>query len=140
MGGIVVGVDGSETSAAALRWALAEAKLRGTTLTVVHSWSIPIVGDGLGYGWAPVAVDQLKEGAEAVMRSMLDGLGDERAGVELKKLVVNGSAALGLIEASKDADLLVVGSRGLGGFGSLVLGSVSHQCAAHAACPVVIIR
>jgi nucleotide-binding universal stress UspA family protein len=140
MSRIVVGVDGSDTSAAALRWAVAEAKLRTATLSVVHAWSIPIPGDGLGYGWAPVAFEQLKEGADMVVTSMLADLGDAAAGLDIEQHVINGTAALSLIEASKDADLLVVGTRGLGGFGSLILGSVSHQCATHAACPVVIIR
>jgi nucleotide-binding universal stress UspA family protein len=114
MGVIVVGVDHSEGAKAALRFALGEAKLRQASLRVVHAWQLGYVSASFDPGSYPVL------GGE---------LGDLR-----------GAAETVLVDESREADLLVVGSRGLGGFSGLLLGSVSQQCAHHAACPVVIVR
>ncbi len=140
-GRIVVGVDGSEGSRAALRFALEEAALRGAEVDAVATWQAPPYAY-TGVAVAPPVLD-LSESAEAALdeavtqeRAALDG---HTAEVVVNQVVVHGAAAPVLIERSREADLLVVGSRGFGGFRGLLLGSVSHQCASHAHCPVVVV-
>jgi nucleotide-binding universal stress UspA family protein len=136
---IVVGVDGSQTSAAALRWGVDEARLHEAMLDVVLAWSYPPMTSITGIVPPPAfADDDLEAAARATLEAMLDGL--DTSGVELTRHVVHGRAAESLLGAAKGADLLVVGSRGRGGFSGLLLGSVSQQCAHHADCPVVIVR
>ena len=139
---IVAGVDGSPGSREALRWALAEARLRQTPLQVVYAWEFPHlpVGPGIAPPITADTVSRLREAAEDVLDTALAETGDELEGVEIRRAVVEGPAASVLVEAAEGADLLVVGSRGLGGFRGLLLGSVSQQCAHHASCPVVIVR
>ena len=138
---IVVGVDGSPGARAALRWALAEARLRHTPLHVVHAWAFPYTA--VGYGMAPLIdkgfTDELEQRAKGLVEEMLAEAGSEADGVEVEQEVAEGSAAHVLLEQAERADLLVVGSRGLGGFRGLLLGSVSQQCAHHARCPVVVV-
>jgi nucleotide-binding universal stress UspA family protein len=134
---IVVGVDGSEASVRALRWALEEARARHATLDVVHAWHLPPAG-GYPYlaGYANLKV--FEEDAHRVLAGVLERAGLEGApGVE--PIVVQDAAGRVLVDAAKGADLLVVGSRGRGGFTGLLLGSVSQYVAAHAPCPVAII-
>jgi nucleotide-binding universal stress UspA family protein len=138
---IVVGVDGSECSVDALRFAIEESRLRGARVLAVHAWSLPHLST---YHEAAHLIDQgmaaLEKGATQLLDSAVEqALGSEKD-VHVDKLVVEGSASGVLVEAARDAILLVVGSRGLGGFKSLLLGSVGHQCAQHASCPVVIVR
>jgi nucleotide-binding universal stress UspA family protein len=140
---IVVGVDGSEGAQAALEWAAAEARLRGARLRAVHAWHLPAAAYGSGGFVPPVGVtweDDLEAAARTALDAMLDATSDQLAGIEVERHVGEGPAATVLIEAAGDADLLVVGSRGLGGFKELLLGSVGHQSAQHAPCPVVIVR
>ena len=140
-GTIVVGVDGSPGSRAALRWALAEAALRDAVVEAVVTWQTPT------YAYTGVAVMppvvELAEAASATLQeaiaSEVAAMGPEVADVRVEPVVIEGPAAGLLIERSRDADLLVVGSRGYGGFRGLLLGSVSHQCASHAHCPVVVV-
>jgi len=138
---IVVGVDGSAGAAAALRFALDEAKLRGSSLRVVSAWHIPAGAYESGYVTVPVDRSEFERyGASVLDQSLADaGLDGDGAGVEVAKVLREGQAADVLVAASKDADLLVVGSRGLGGFRGLLLGSVGHHCAHYAGCPVVIV-
>ena len=138
---IAVGVDGSEGAAAALRWAAAEARLRGARLRVVHAWNVPTIAYA-GGGFVPPASfeDDLGQAAETGLETWLDAAKPDLEGIEVERRVTEGHAATVLTEAAADADLLVVGSRGLGGFSELLLGSVSHQVAQRAHCPVVIIR
>lgn len=135
---IVVGVDGSPESRAALRWALAEARLRGADVQAVYVWSIPVIpGRELGPSYV-LPMEDLRAEAGAVLDAVLaDEVTD---GVQVTPVVVEGNPADMLVEAGKEADLLVVGSRGHGGFAGLLLGSVSAQLAHHAACPLVIVR
>ncbi len=148
---IVVGVDGSEGSIVALRWALDEARLRRAPLRLVHAYQLPyfLAGDaGVAFGaaglpaYASEDVERLRATSEESARSILAGalarVGGG-AGVELEQEVLEGPAAQVLIEAGRDAALLVLGSRGHGGFAGLLLGSVSQQCALHPPCPVVIL-
>lgn len=128
---IVVGVDGSPTSLEALEWAVREARLRGATLEVVHA------------SFFRQAFLDSFPGAKEGERSILDAaLARAKAMAPDLKLVGrfgDPPAAQVLTDVSKDADLLVVGSRGLGPFKEFTLGSVSHDCARHAQCPLVII-
>jgi nucleotide-binding universal stress UspA family protein len=145
---IVVGVDGSPGSLEALRWALAEAGLRGAEVRVVHAWMVPLI-DAVPEPWAigsPTlgpSEDQVHEHLEAAARKVLDASMEEARpadpGVEIEGELAEGRPAAALLAAAQDADLLVVGSRGRGGFAGLLLGSVSAQCVHHAPCPVVVV-
>ncbi len=142
MNKIVVGVDDSESAREALAWAVEEARLRGAKVEVVHAWVEPAV---FSYSAPPITLEQMQdafeEQAEAeVKESIAAVVGDQDPGVEISSTVMYGTAAKVLVEAAADADMLVVGSRGRGGFKGLLLGSVSTQCAHHAPCPVVIIH
>jgi nucleotide-binding universal stress UspA family protein len=153
MSTIVVGVDGSEAGDAALRWALAEARLRRVTLRVVHAYQAPhpsLTEAGLGAaGGMPVPAvfvedrEQVRRAAATQAGTLIEealGRVDNGSsdGVEIERTVVEGPAGKSLIESARGAELLVVGSRGHGGLLGLVLGSVSRQCAEHPPCPVVI--
>jgi nucleotide-binding universal stress UspA family protein len=135
---ITVGVDGSECAAVALRWAATEARLRGARLRAVHAWHIPT----MAYGYVPPVSldDDLARAAADGLDTWLEAAAPDLKGIEVERLTAEGSASTVLTDAAGDAELLVVGSRGLGGFRELLLGSVSHQCAQHAPCPVVIVR
>ena len=146
MRGIVVGVDGSAGAREALRFAAAEARLRGVPLRVVHAWR-PALIDAAPEPWVvpfarpPVNVDLLeieRTHVEAILAHALEEV--EADGVRVDGELVEGAAAPALLRAAEGAELLVVGSRGLGGFRGLLLGSVGQQCADHAPCPVVIVR
>jgi nucleotide-binding universal stress UspA family protein len=143
VGVIVVGVDHSAGANAALRFALEEARLRQATLRVVHAWQFGYLGATGLEGWLPAVggeLDDFRRGAEAALEQTLAEAGVDGEGLTIERRVEQGSPATVLIEESEGADLLVVGSRGHGGFAQLVLGSVSQQCAQHASCPVVIVR
>jgi nucleotide-binding universal stress UspA family protein len=142
-GRVVVGVDGSDTARKAVRWAAREAKLRGIKLELVSAWEIPIYSLAYGYGFPAISEEMMKnltEGAEGHLAAALDEARAEARDVEIETIALEGQPAKALVEVAKGADLLVVGSRGLGGFRELLLGSVSQQCAQHATCPVVIVR
>ena len=130
---IIVGVDASEPSRRALRWAAAEAKLRKASLDVVHVYWVAAMLDEAGQASSD-------DPAEAVRRFITDTLGDSPGVAITPKLIRGRQASAALTDAAQAADLLVVGARGAGGFDSLLLGSVSGQCAHHAHCPLVIVR
>jgi nucleotide-binding universal stress UspA family protein len=135
-GVIVVGVDGSEPSKNALRWALDQAQLTGAVLDVVSTWDYPPA-----LGWAPswpADWDPAAETKKAAAKVIDECHGP--AGVEVRQTVVEGHAAPVLVKASAEADLLVVGSRGHGEFAGMLIGSVSEYCALHSQCPVVIVH
>jgi nucleotide-binding universal stress UspA family protein len=140
MGEIIVGVDGSENSLDALRWAAAEAQLRSCPLRIVGTFTTPIMSTGY-----EVAVPDPSD-LEAASRTMIDAAVDQvRAdgaldGLESSIEVVEGHAGERLISLSRQAELLVVGSRGHGGFMGLLLGSVTTYVVNHAECPVVVVR
>jgi nucleotide-binding universal stress UspA family protein len=139
---IVAGVDQSEGAKAALRFALEEAKLREATLRVVHAWQYGYIG-AFGIEANPSLggdFKQLRDAAETALGVTLRESIPETDAVEIERRVVEGRPAAVLVDESHGADLLVVGSRGHGGFTGLLLGSVSQQCAHHAACPVVIVH
>lgn len=134
-GRIVVGVDGSDGARGALRWALADGARRQAVVEVVHAWDLPVI-----YG--PVIGASPYDDTEDAARRMLDAVVDEAVAtagtVTVERTLVVGGPAAGLLDAAKGADLVVVGRRGLGGFGRLLLGSVSENVARHAPCPVVV--
>jgi nucleotide-binding universal stress UspA family protein len=138
---IVVGVDGSPTSKAALRWAIHQAELTGSTVDAVLAWEYPAAI--AGFGWAPLpvtydaAVETLAD--KTLAETVSEAAGPDPA-VAVSPAVINGYPAAVLLRAAEGADLLVVGSRGHSEFTDALLGSVSQNCAHHAKCPVVIIR
>ena len=135
-GRIVVGVDGSEPSKRALEWARFVAQSSGAAIDAVMAWHLPIyAGDG---GW-PGDWDPEADCKTALHQAVEDVLG-ATPGLAVRELVYEGNTAQVLLEASKDAQVLVVGSRGHGGFTGLLLGSVSATCAEHARCPVLVIH
>jgi nucleotide-binding universal stress UspA family protein len=140
---IVVGVDHSAGAKDALRFALEEAQLRHARLRAVHAWQFGYIGATGMEGLLPAIGGELRDfrdAAEAALDATLREAIPEAADVEVERRVVEGAPAAVLVEESRDADLLVVGSRGHGGFARLLLVSVSQQCAHHAECPVVIVR
>ncbi len=134
---IVVGVDGSASSKAALAWAVKQAELTGATVKAVIAWEFPA---NFGYP-VPVAPEPSFEAlAREVVTLALADVPAAAGNVTVEAEVVEGNGAKVLLDASAGADLLVVGSRGHGGFVGALLGSVSQHCVAHATCPVVVIR
>jgi nucleotide-binding universal stress UspA family protein len=133
---IVVGVDGSEQSEQALRWATRMSLATGAQIDAVIAWHVPVGYGGtyLPESWSP------KDDARATLTRAIDAVfaGGRPAGLRL--LVRQGPAAKALLDASAGAEMLIVGSRGRGGFVGLLLGSVSAACAQHADCPVLIVR
>jgi nucleotide-binding universal stress UspA family protein len=140
-GRIVVGVDGSPSSKAALKWAVRQAGLTGSAVEAVIAWHYPAMYGG--YGWVPVsAADPVNfdETARKTVTDAVNELVDPTGSVRVTTKVVEGNPAQALLDAAAGADLLVVGSRGHGGFAGALLGSVSQHLATHSACPIVIIR
>ncbi|MGH7911662.1 MAG: universal stress protein [Candidatus Dormibacteraceae bacterium] len=132
---IVVGVDGSRHSTAALRWALSHAERLGeTTVVAVFAWELPLIG-------IPGAFDmsEMEERAKQFLGEVVQQVAPG-PGVQLTPVVAHGEPTAALVEAAREADLLVVGTRGRNAFRGLLLGSVSQGCAAAANCPVVIVK
>ncbi len=141
MSGIVVGIDGSHNASHALEWAMAEAGMRNAELTVITVNSVIA-----GY-WSrqPITmpgddqkVAEARELSETAVAKIAADLGD-RQPASVRVVAKNGYPAQTLIEASEGCDLLVVGSRGGGGFGPLAVGSITNQVVHHAKCPVVVV-
>lgn len=138
---IVVGIDGSPGSASALAWAVDEAAIRDARLSVVHAWSTPFAVPPGGIGIAPLHRKDFLEQSERLLHEMVDGAmaRAQRRPTDIELLPIEEPAAPALLHRAAGAGLLVVGSRGRGGFAALVLGSVSQQCLHHAPCAVVVI-
>lgn len=135
---IVVGVDASPSSLDALRWAADQALLTGSRLHVISCWET-LETYSLDEADIPNSVFE-EQARKRLNVSLTDGLGKSHASIPTEAIVVRGYPAEVLIEASRTAVLLVIGSRGHGGFVGMLLGSVSHHCVAHAHCPVVVVR
>jgi nucleotide-binding universal stress UspA family protein len=137
---IVVGYDGSDSSGLALNWALQAARSRKTSVRIVNVVIPPLnpVPSHLGYIEADPA--ELRNAADQTLAAAVAAARSEASQVEVETRLVEGTAAAVLIDQSSDAELAVVGSRGLGGFSELLLGSTSFELATHAHCPVVVIR
>jgi nucleotide-binding universal stress UspA family protein len=141
---IVVAVDGSQGARKALTWALEEAALRGSPVEVVHvvlHQPLPsyIVERTRTRGLPAPSTTQLTAVGEELLADMLEAEPPPDGVSVTREVLLADNVAHALIERAAEADMLVLGSRGLSGFRELVLGSVSHQCAAHARCPVVVV-
>lgn len=138
---IVVGVDGSAESAAALAWAVRYATAFGATIRAVFAWHYPTSAGLPPVGVAPGTVtgEVTEHMREQLAHAVAAAVGAD-PGIEIEQKIAYGNAAQALIDESKSADLLVVGSRGHGAFSGMLLGSVSTHCVTHAACPVTVVR
>ncbi|MFF5488623.1 universal stress protein [Streptomyces virginiae] len=134
---VVVGIDGSPSSHAALRWAVQYAELIGGGVVAVAAWELP-----WAYGWSASAVDPTfgRTIAERGLVNQVHQVLGESGAAQVRKRLVQGHPVEVLLREAEGADALVVGGRGVGGFRRTLLGSVSQQCALHATCPVVIVR
>jgi nucleotide-binding universal stress UspA family protein len=134
MGKIVVGVDGSKHSIAALQWAVDEGRLRGWSVRVLAMWEFPNVFNPVTL--LTITAEPFIEETRHALDRALEAVHTE--GVDVTTDVIEGSAAEHLVSASRQADLVVVGSRGRGGFTGLLLGSVSQHLVSYAKCPVLV--
>ena len=146
-GAIVVGVDGSDTSRAALLWAADEARLRTARLVAVHAWSfIPAqpIGDpgmlAIPTGDLTGQLSAESEAARAVLADAVAEVLEGAPGIEVEQRLVEGDPGDALVAESKTAELVVVGSHGRSGLKAALLGSVSRHVVSHAACPVVVVK
>jgi len=137
-GRVVVGIDASDAADAALRWAVADAAARRSVLEVVHAWEVP-VNYGPVVGTFPYDVAAIESAAHRLVDEVVADATASAPDVVVERAVVAGGAASSLLDAAKDADLLVVGRRGLGGFRRLLLGSVADHVARHADTTVVVV-
>jgi nucleotide-binding universal stress UspA family protein len=134
---IIVGIDGSPSSAATLEWAARQAELTGSTLEAITTWEWPI-----NYGWAfpfPSGYDPADD-ADTMLTSILKTVKANHPNLPVQTTIVEGHPAPVLVAASRRADLLVVGSRGHGEFAGMLIGSVSEHCVTNAHCPVLVLR
>jgi nucleotide-binding universal stress UspA family protein len=133
---IVAGVDGSAASLQAIEWAVQQAELTGATLEVVAAWEWPN-----SFGWSVIPSEYNPEqDAQGLLESLVAALRKSHPHVKVTWKVVEGHPAPVLVNESRGADLLVVGSRGHGEFIGMLIGSTSEHCVANAACPVVVFR
>ena len=138
---VVVGVDGSPASETAIALAFDAAASRGCDLVAVHAWTDTVIpyGPGIGYAQA-LNWPALTEQAGTVLADSLAGWHEKYPAVTVRRVAARDRPASALLDAARDAQLLVVGSRGRGGFTGLTLGSVSQALIHHAPCPVLITR
>jgi len=140
MGKIVVGIDNTDASVEALKWAINEAQLRACHLDVVVSWDYPIVAAAEPVMVAAPDRDLLINSARITADTIAASVGLADAGVDYELHTPEGRPGEELVAMAADADLLVVGTHGAGTFKQLILGSVSNYCAHHSSCPVVLVR
>jgi nucleotide-binding universal stress UspA family protein len=133
---IVVGVDGSQSAREALQWAIDEARRRDASVEAIYAWHQPFV---TGYAYmGELDLSHFEEEARQILDAAVDAV--DASGIPpIERTLATGGASGALVEAAKGASLLVVGSRGRGGFSGLLLGSVSQQAAHHSPCPIVIV-
>jgi len=135
MNRITVGVDGSKNAHAALEWAVAEALLRESDLQIVNSWQLPAVSVGMAFG----EYFEACQTRSRVLVAEASGWARERLHTTVSEVSEQGSPVELLAREAQNSTMVVIGSRGHGGFVGLILGSVSSQLAHHAACPVVVV-
>ncbi|NNN19598.1 MAG: universal stress protein [Acidimicrobiaceae bacterium] len=133
---IVVGVDGSPSSNAALDWAAQEAEIRGAALELIHAWNYP----NLGYGGYVAVLEDFEKDASNILNDVVATVREAHPNLKLVSSLLQGPTAQTIMERAKEADMVVVGSRGRGGFTGLLLGSVGQQLVHHCQIPVVIIH
>jgi nucleotide-binding universal stress UspA family protein len=139
MSTIIVGVDGSKGSASALEFAIQEAHVRGADVKAVAAWEVPATAYNMGFIPVPIDPSDYEKIARDMLDKTLEDTVSPTSDVSVTPILREGHPADVLVAEARGADLLVVGSRGLGGFKGLLLGSVSQQCAHHAPCPVAIV-
>lgn len=132
---VIVGVDGSRPSKAALRWAHWHANLARGSVVALYTWEIPV-----SYPWDVLALDEFHDVARKTLSQAVDEVVGGDTSVDVRQDVLRDHPAKALVDAAQDADLLVVGNRGHGTFTQALLGSVSQYCVHHAPCPVVVVR
>lgn len=139
---VMVGYDGSAASEVAVQWAAREAVARRLPLVLAHAFTPPIGGFADGYISSVGAdvVESMRTSAESAVAAMAERIVAQYPGLDVHKEILIASPSAALIEASSQATMLVVGSRGLGGFRGLILGSVGVQTATHAHCPTIVVR
>jgi nucleotide-binding universal stress UspA family protein len=148
MARIAFGVDGSDASKDALRWAIDEGRLRKATVDAVYAWQVPIMPPDVGPSLAPSAsalemtalFPKLEESARLLVEDVVREVAGDQPDVEVRAVPVEGPPANALLDAAQGADLLVVGSRGHGHFKGMLLGSTSLHIVQHSPCPVVVLR
>ncbi|WP_028267026.1 universal stress protein [Arthrobacter sp. MA-N2] len=133
---IIVGVDGSEASLEALRQAQNLAVPLGAQVVATAYWEFPQVYGG----YVAMGIEDFEESAGQVLKESLEKVFGPDLPDNVVSRVVRGHARESLIEASREADMVVLGRRGHGGFGGLLVGSVSSACVAHAHCPVLVVH
>lgn len=134
--GIVVGLDGSQQSKDALRWAVRQAKKQGTTVRAIAAWHHPVQ-----FGYPRVFPDrELEEQAQKWLDDAVADVAKDEPDCEVATVIERGHPPRVLLDASDQAEMLVLGHRGRGGVAGMLLGSVVLQCVQHANCPVVVIR
>ena len=133
---VLVGTDGSPNATAALHWAADYARRNQATLRVVHVWHYPYGASEAGAMMSPPE-SVFEEGARAIVDQAITAL--DTKGLDVEKVVRTGGVAQVLLDEAKDADVLVVGARGHGGFAGLILGSVATHCTRHAEIPTVVV-
>jgi nucleotide-binding universal stress UspA family protein len=138
MNHIVVGIDGSNASRRALKWAVDQARASGATVEAVHAWTVPDMGaDPLTQALANP--DELEAQARRELQLVADGIDERGLVTPIERRLVCDDPATALLDAAKEAALLAVGSRGLGAGGDATLGSVSQRVIRNARCPVVVV-
>ncbi|MFZ9289707.1 MAG: universal stress protein [Ilumatobacteraceae bacterium] len=135
---IVVGTDGSANSLSAIRWALREAALRKVSVDVIHAWHFTPMIDPMGIPMVPPTAE-MQSSAKVMLDNVMKQVEADRAGVQVNEIVTQGSPVSALLQAARDAEMVVVGRRGHGGFVGLLLGSVATQIVHHAPCAVVVV-
>lgn len=138
-GTVVVGVDGSDDSGHALTWSAGEAQRRGDVLQIIYCLHMPIVTDPFASTTTVPQIADLREHAEGVLEAVADTARQMAPSLDVRTELSIRPPSTGLLEASEDASLVVVGTRGLSALGALFLGSVSTRVAAHAACPTIVV-
>lgn len=133
---VIVGVDGSPSSNAAMEWAAQEAEIRGAALELIHAWNYP----NLGYGGYVAVLEDFEKDASTLLDEVVASVRSQHPNLKLVSSLLQGPTAQTIMERSKEADMVVVGSRGRGGFSGLLLGSVGQQLVHHCPVPVVIIH
>lgn len=136
---LVVGIDGSKESEAAMAWGLEQAARRDLEVELVHALAVPVVSDAYGMVMTRPDIDELSEYSQGLLDAALASARSQAPDLEIRARLASGPPAAVLIEASRHADALVVGTRGLGAISGKLLGSVSVRLAGKSVCPVYIV-
>ncbi|BFU45017.1 universal stress protein [Krasilnikovia sp. MM14-A1004] len=137
---VVVGVDGSDSSLEAVRYAAVEAVSRHRPLRIVHAFAWPLLPAAAVPGAIPLPAEDMRQHAEVLLADATEQAGKAAPEVTVTAAILDGTAAQVLLREAGTAELIVLGDRGLGPISGLLLGSVAVQTVTHAACPVLVVR